>query len=257
VTGALYRPRPMAPTKMVAIDVEETSGVDHPAHLVEGWVVVKAADPAAVAAALNPTVEDTMPANDTDTKVTDLEKALADAQAEIAVLKAAAVAEPTAEPPLEDLLKSVPEPVREMLAKAQADADEARKVADEARAEVAKAREVEETRQWVAKAAAWTNLSLDAAEVGPLLRRLHAADADLAKAVEGILSAADATAESAALFTELGTSKATTGDAYSQIETLAKARVAAGESPNLSQAIADLAVERPALYSAYLTEQKG
>lgn len=36
--------------KLVAIDVEETSLVDHPAHQVEGWVVMKAAGGAARAA---------------------------------------------------------------------------------------------------------------------------------------------------------------------------------------------------------------
>ena len=27
--------------KMVALNIEETSGVDHPAHLHEGWLVIK------------------------------------------------------------------------------------------------------------------------------------------------------------------------------------------------------------------------
>ena len=31
--------------KMVNLAIEETSGVDHPAHLAEGWLVMKAADP--------------------------------------------------------------------------------------------------------------------------------------------------------------------------------------------------------------------
>lgn len=40
-------PRPQR--KMVDIDVEETSLVDHPAHGVEGWVTLKAAGPARAA----------------------------------------------------------------------------------------------------------------------------------------------------------------------------------------------------------------
>ena len=35
-------------TKMVGLQVSETSGVDHPAHLTEGWVVIKAAGPDAL-----------------------------------------------------------------------------------------------------------------------------------------------------------------------------------------------------------------
>jgi hypothetical protein len=30
--------------KMVNLSIEETSGVDHPAHLTEGWLVMKSAD---------------------------------------------------------------------------------------------------------------------------------------------------------------------------------------------------------------------
>ena len=35
--------------KMTDMIIEETSGVDHPAHLHEGWLVIKAADTATVA----------------------------------------------------------------------------------------------------------------------------------------------------------------------------------------------------------------
>lgn len=40
--------------KMVNLAIEETSGVDHPAHLAEGWLVMKAADPDAVVKAMEP-----------------------------------------------------------------------------------------------------------------------------------------------------------------------------------------------------------
>ena len=39
--------------KMVNLSIEETSGVDHPAHLHEGWLVMKAASEDAVAVALD------------------------------------------------------------------------------------------------------------------------------------------------------------------------------------------------------------
>ena len=31
-------------TKLIDLDINETSGVDHPAHLHEGWVVMKSED---------------------------------------------------------------------------------------------------------------------------------------------------------------------------------------------------------------------
>lgn len=40
--------------KMVNLAIEETSGVDHPAHLEEGWLVMKAADPVEVEKAMAP-----------------------------------------------------------------------------------------------------------------------------------------------------------------------------------------------------------
>ena len=39
--------------KLVKLNIKETSGVDHPAHLTEGWVVMKSADPSDVTAVLD------------------------------------------------------------------------------------------------------------------------------------------------------------------------------------------------------------
>ena len=42
--------------KMVNLSIEETSGVDHPAHLHEGWLVIKSADESEVQRVLNETL---------------------------------------------------------------------------------------------------------------------------------------------------------------------------------------------------------
>ena len=149
----------MSASKMTELDVVETSGVDHPAHLVEGWIVMKQADRQGVdevlaALALDPSDNE---GDNVDAQVEELTKALEEAQAEIEVLKAQIDAQVDPEPEDEDeeaaLMKSVPEPVREMLEKARAEADEVR-------AELQKAKDAEADREYIAKAAAWEHLRL-------------------------------------------------------------------------------------------------
>ena len=60
--------------KMVALNVEETSGVDHPAHLQEGWMVMKSVDATDILSVLEPldetlkTPESNAQADETATK---------------------------------------------------------------------------------------------------------------------------------------------------------------------------------------------
>jgi hypothetical protein len=65
--------------KMVALKVLETSGVDHPAHLEEGWIVMKNANateaPVSDEVVLEPTLEEAY-----IERVVELEKALEDVQ---------------------------------------------------------------------------------------------------------------------------------------------------------------------------------
>ena len=60
--------------KMTDLIIEETSGVDHPAHLHEGWLVIKASDTANVADVLNALPEplgESMPEDVTEAVETD------------------------------------------------------------------------------------------------------------------------------------------------------------------------------------------
>jgi hypothetical protein len=266
---------------MTELIIEETSGVDHPAHLHEGWLVVKASSAQSVADVLDAlpeplgesmTEDPTEVTAETDSEVTlaademapetegeakAVEEELAMAMARIAELESRiAELEGSEEMPMEEaaddlvaLAKSAPEPIRKALAemaKAKADAENALAKEREDRADadaIVKAREV------------YKHLTLDPEKVGPALRRLAAIDADLAKSVEDALISADAQNESANIFTEVGKGYAPTGDAIQKMTSLAKAAVAEGKAATHEQALAQVAIENPALYNDYLSER--
>jgi cytochrome c551/c552 len=147
------------------------------------------------------------------------------------------------------LAKSAPEPIRkamEELAKAKAEAEST----------LAKEREDRADADAITKArGAYKHLALEAEKVGPALRRLAAIDADLAKSVEDALASADAQNESADIFTEVGKGFVPAGDAINKMTSLAKAAVAEGKAATVEQAMAQVAIDNPALYNDYLSER--
>lgn len=270
--------------KMTELIIEETSGVDHPAHLHEGWLVIKASNTQTVADVMNALPEPlgesmaddpTEVTAETDSEVllaADEEKAegmepeskqieeeLAMAMARIAELEARIAEMEGAEPEMEEmeesaddvvaLAKSAPEPIRkamEELAKAKADAEDALAKEREDRADADATIKARDT---------FKHLNIDPEKVGPALRRLAGIDADLAKSVEDALVAADAQNESADIFTEFGKGYVPTGDAITKMTSLAKAAVSEGKAATVEQAMAQVAIENPALYNDYLTEK--
>ncbi|MFZ5850330.1 MAG: hypothetical protein ACOYY2_02910 [Actinomycetota bacterium] len=253
--------------KLVALSVEETSGVDHPAHLHEGWLVIKAADPQATRSALDALVA---------TKGTDMpeqtpEQRIEALQAEIATLKAerddlaaqiaanaadkAAAEDPDAA--LDALVKSAPEPVRKALEAAR----EAQRAAEE-QARVAKAAE----EQAVAKAADeaavakakedWAHVQIDVAKAAPALRRLAETSPDLHAEVVKALNAAEAASKAEALFKETGRRSAPEGEtALARLDALAKAAHEQDATKSVSQHFAEIAQANPDLYAQYLQER--
>ena len=259
--------------KMVNLAIEETSGVDHPAHLHEGWLVMKSASESEVQRVLDKsltkedsTMEDMKTTEATEDKVEKtVEEELAMAQARIAELEAKlaekeqkpevevemAMDENSMEPKKEeeDYMKSAPTSVVKMIT-------DLKKQAEEATAELRKEREARADAQSVEKAKGWANLNLNAEKVGPALRRLSETDSELAKSVEEILSSVNAQAESASIFAEIGKSADfKSGNAYERMTTLAKSAVDEGVSKSMAQAIADVASKNPDLYSQYLSEK--
>ena len=209
--------------KMVNLSIEETSGVDHPAHLQEGWLVMKAVDGDDVRKAMQSNQEAPM---DNEMNV-------------------------------EDVLKEAPDAVRKMYEDMQKATDEAVAKAAAAEETLRKERDERADEAAVVKAReSFQSLGINPEQVGPALRRLSETDADLAKAIETALVSANAKVESADIFSEIGKSALpSSGSAYEQADVMAKAAFAAGHSATIEQALTDVFTSNPALYSQYLSDQ--
>lgn len=255
--------------KMTDIDVVETSGVDHPAHLHEGFLVMKSADPHKATALL---------AVGKDTKMTGQTKTVSPAAKSTVAADAELVAEAVAkaiDSKLQPILDSLAEawqslrtygesqdgstPTAEgaqpadgadpMAASAPEGGDllkavpeEIRKALDAQRAELAKTRdELSKERdarldqEAIAKAAReFPNLGL-ADEVVKAIRRVEAQDPELHKALTGLLTASNAQLDGAPLLKELG-GTGTTSTAKDRVEELAKELVASGQHDTIQKA---------------------
>lgn len=251
-----------ATRKMVNLSIEETSGVDHPAHLHEGWLVMKAADPTSVDDVINDSMspeEDSL-MKTAEEQLVEAQEALAKAEARIEELEVAKSADPEeiveVEETTEAILKEAPEALRKAFESMEKAAEEAVAKAAAVEAVLVKERGERADADAIVKAReAFANLGIDAEHVGPALRRLADTDADLAKSVEDILTAANAKVESADIFSEIGKSARPSGGAYEQAEALAKAAVAEGRSATIEQALTDVFVSNGDLYKSYVAEQ--
>lgn len=277
--------------KLVNLAIEETSGVDHPAHLHEGWLVVKASNPdevSEIVASLAPQTieedsvpEDTTAAAEVTTDETVIAEPLADqtveadtddtvevivpdtiealtaelaaARAEIDALKGDVAEEDEALA----LVKSAPEAVRKAFDAMREQAEAAMQKAAAVEETLVKEREARADEAAIVKAREqFAHLSVDPTVLGPALRKMALLDPDLAAVIEGALSAADAQSESGAIFAEIGkASTPSSGSAFDRLASMAKAAVADGTAPTVEQAMASLATTQPDLYTDYLTEK--
>ena len=252
--------------KMVNLAIEETSGVDHPAHLHEGWLVMKSADESEVQRVLDETLtEEDSNMEETTTTATDAQVEKAEMTMEDAMKKIAELEGKLSEMEMSkgekemsesdktedemEYMKSAPESVVKMI-------EDFKKQAETATEELRKEREAKADADAIEKAKGFANLNLDAEKVGPALRRLSTVDADLAKSVEDILTAVNAQAESANIFAEIGKSADfTSGDAYSRMTAMAKSAVEEGNAKSFEQAFANVASSNPELYVQYRNEK--
>jgi len=281
--------------KMVSLNIEEASGVDHPAHLQEGWLVIKSTD-SDVSNLLSDltktedsssnrltqdgTEEEPMPQDEATIETPVLETevvekdALADAQAKIKELEMK-ISEMTKEleatkkmygskmdePKMkksddtEEVIKSAPEAVQAIVAEMRKAADEATARATAAEEVLLKERDERADAEAITKAKAWGHLPIEAEKIGPALRRLAGIDVDLAKSVEEMLNAVEAQAESANIFAEIG--KSTTPNSGSAYEQLSSMAKAVADTSGVTfeQAFANAVSENTALYSQYLNEK--
>lgn len=156
----------------------------------------------------------------------------------------------------EFLRKEAPEEVRKAYESMQKAVADAQAQAEAAQTELRKERAERADAEAVVKAReSFANLGLDPEMVGPALRRLADSDADLAKSVEDVLTAANAKVESADIFSEIGKSARPSGSAYEKAEAMAKAAVADGKSATFEQALSDVFTSDSDLYMSYLAEQ--
>lgn len=265
--------------KMANLVIEETSGVDHPAHLHEGWLVMKSADESEVQRVLDESLtEEEIMSENTQTEVTpaatdeqveaptteataEVEKAemtmeeamnkIAELQAKLVELEGKESEDEMAKSATvaDEFLKSAPESVVKMI-------EDFKKQATEATEELRKEREAKADAEAIEKAKGFANLNLNAEKVGPALRRLSTVDADLAKSVEDILTSVNAQAESANIFAEIGKSADfNSGDAYGRMTAMAKSAVEEGVAKSFEQAFADVAAKNPELYVQYRNEK--
>jgi len=294
--------------KMVSLNIQETSGVDHPAHLQEGWLVIKSSD-SDVSDLLSDlaknentssdrlnqdgTEEEPMPQDEATvettvetTEATVVEKdALADAQAKIKELEMKLgetmkelektkkmygnmMDEEDKKKSMhdkddkkmkksddEELIKSAPAEVQLIVAEMRKAADEALARATAAEEVLLKERDDRADAEAITKAKAWGHLPIEAEKIGPALRRLAGIDTDLAKAVEDMLNAVEAQAESANIFAEIGKSGTpTSGSAYEQLSSMAKA-VSDTSGITFEQAFTNAVSQNTDLYSQYLNEK--
>jgi hypothetical protein len=247
---------------MIDIEVTETSLVDHPAHLHEGWLVMKSATEESIDSLFGTlTKKEVTPMADTEKTLSTEEydslvakAARADeleaANAELTKAAEAAAAAPAPAATEEDILKSVPESVRIRLEKAEADNAATREA-------LQKERDARlDDAAVTASKGLFKSLAFDHATVAPALRRLEVINPDVAKSVMEVLKAAEGQLESAGIFQELGKSTDNTPKtATEKFADLAKSIRETDPTLTAEQAFAKAVNSRPDLYTDY-TEGK-
>jgi hypothetical protein len=280
--------------KMVRLAVDETSGVDHPAHLSEGWLVMKSANAEEIEAVIDSltetpiTKEDSVsdestvvtedavvaeavvaeapatesPAEDKDARIAELEAELVKAKGMNPFMQGDDESDEDYKKRMKKMEDEAEAQKKKPMAKsAELEAVEKAVVVEKARADEAiallqKERDERADADAIAKAKNWNNLPLDAEKVGPALRRLSQIDEELTKGIESILDAVNTQAKTSNLFAEIGKSvDSSATDAYDRLTALAKAAVESGVAPTMETAMADVALANTDLYKQYLTEK--
>lgn len=208
--------------KLAELIVNETSGVDHPAHLHEGWLVIKNAEA---------TTDTSTQGEHVDLNVTE---------------------ETTApEPVVEVVAESVStEDVAKQFADLRKEVADLRKEKELLQAE----RDLEKATE---AAHAWAILpELSPKDFAPALVSLRKALPEVAETIEKVLGASARALSEAGILKEIGTSTGEdAADAWAKIESLAKDLVAEGRASSLAKAVGMVAENNKELYTQYLTEK--
>ena len=235
-------------TKLTELTIKETSGVDHPAHLHEGWMVMKSEEDLDTAfdQIINPDSQENTVELEATPEVED-------------VIEEATEVDPAPEMETEatPVAASVDGPDQTEVQKELTDLRKQLDMAKEAHRELVEERELEKattaSHQWAILP------GLNPVDFAKVLVRLRSADQEVAKEIEAILNASSVALSEAGVFTELGAEGDDDGamDAYGRIEKAAQALVDSGEVTSLAKGITLVAERDPSLYNAYINEKAG
>jgi len=219
--------------KLEDLEIVEASGVDHPAHLHEGWIVQKST----LTAALDEVA-------DTTTPDTGVEMELETTAIEIPVEDAEA-------PPVEAVHLEATEDVE-----VRKELDHLRKELDAATAKADALEDERAMEKATVRVAVWGILpEVTTPDFAPVLRSLRSKAPEETVEIEKILDACAQALSEAGIFKELGTDAEADSDAWDQINALAKAKVGGDGFTTLEAAIGTVAAENPDLYNRYLNER--
>ena len=233
-------------TKLTELTIKETSGVDHPAHLHEGWMVMKSEEDLDLS--LDQIIEPDSQENTVELNATPEVEEVTEDATEVA---------PAEEVEATPVAASVDGPDQTEVQKEITDLRKELELAKEAHRELIEERELEKA---ASAAHQWAILpGLNPVDFAKVLVRLRAADQEVAKEVEAILSASSVALSEAGVFTELGAEGDEDGamDAFGRIEKAAQALVDSGEASSVAKGISLVAERNPSLYNDYLNEKRG
>ena len=235
-------------TKLTELTIKETSGVDHPAHLHEGWMVMKSEEDLDTAfdQIINPDSQENTVELEATPEVED-------------VIEEATEVDPAPEMETEatPVAASVDGPDQTEVQKELTDLRKQLDMAKEAHRELVEERELEKattaSHQWAILP------GLNPVDFAKVLVRLRSAAQEVAKEIEAILNASSVALSEAGVFTELGAEGDEDGamDAYGRIEKAAQALVDSGEVTSLAKGITLVAERDPSLYNDYINEKAG
>ena len=219
--------------KLEDLEIVEASGVDHPAHLHEGWIVQKSTLDATLDEVADITTPDT--GAEMDLETTSIETPVEDAEA----------------PLVEAVHLEATEDVE-----VRKELDHLRKELDAATAKANALEDEREMEKATVRVAEWGILpEVTTPDFAPVLRSLRSKAPEETVEIEKILDACAQALSEAGIFKELGSDAESDSDAWDQITALAKAKVDGNGSTTLEAAISTVAAENPDLYHRYLNER--
>ena len=178
-------------TKLTELTIKETSGVDHPAHLHEGWMVMKSEDD--LDSTLDQIIDPDSQENNVELTATpEVEEVIEEATEVEAAPEMETVATPVA--------ASVDGPDHTEVQKELTDLKKELDLIKEANRSLVEERELEKA---ASASHQWAILpGLNPVDFAKILVRLRAADQEVAKEIEEILSASSVALSEAGIFTE-------------------------------------------------------